>query len=254
MESDHEDGESTTSEGDWVEIERLRRENEQLRADLEDCKDQLFDLLQKENDVPEQAIKDSFNSIITGIDYWMDEVFTEASVETIFKRKFLQNIKANDKKKRFADLGLERRFYANTAWLIELSKSEACHNVVISLVISDFLTHEIFRTEQANDLGNAYPHGVSDEDVDLLVRIQKHMRNDLQRGMSPFCSTPSTSLTAHNQRIQIFLAGEDRLFRPFSQNPRRSKEQTKSPPSTSRNSSRTWSLGWEKYQTRSLSH
>ncbi|KUI66986.1 hypothetical protein VM1G_02305 [Cytospora mali] len=177
------DGESgkAASRREWEEMEKLRQENEQLRTDLEDCKDQLFDILQKDNDIPEQDIKDSFARIFTGIDSWIDEISSESGFEADFKSRYLQNLHANDKKKKFADLGLDLRYYTNISWLVELSKSKCCHIVVISLAISDFLTHEVFRKEKTNEWGNLYPHGIDDDDVNFLVRVQEDMRDNLKR-------------------------------------------------------------------------
>ncbi|KAK7733992.1 hypothetical protein SLS53_007987 [Cytospora paraplurivora] len=182
MDYDHKDGGKFASKAAQVEIEELRQEVERLRTDLASCTDQLFDILQKENDVPEQGIKDSFNSILTGIESWIDEVSSEDDFDALFKSRYYQNLYANDKKKRFADLGLDRRYYSDMNWLVELMRLESCHRVVISLVISNFLTHEIFRKERTDELGNLYPHGIPDDEINMLARIQDDMRENLQRG------------------------------------------------------------------------
>ncbi|ROW11792.1 hypothetical protein VPNG_04959 [Cytospora leucostoma] len=95
-------------------------EVERLRTDLASCTDQLFDILQKENDVPEQGIKDSFNSILTGIESWIDEVSSEDNFDALFKKR-------------------------------------------------------------TDELGNLYPHGIPDDEINLLARIQEDMRENLQR-------------------------------------------------------------------------
>lgn len=184
MASSQGDDEPGSSTGTLHRMHILYRENERLRKDLEDCRDQLFQIMQKGNDIPEGDIKNAFNMIHSGIDNWIDEVSCEDALEESFKKQFKR--KAQNKSS-FAALGLHPQCYSDINWLVgQLGKLRYCLHIVVSLAISKFLTDEIFRNQQTEHWGNLYPHGLSDEQIEFLVETQVKMRDELQRGtLSP---------------------------------------------------------------------
>lgn len=179
--SQGDDDEPGSSTGTSHHMRILYRENERLRKDLEDCRDQLFQIMQKGNDIPEGDIKNAFNMIYSGIDSWIDEVSCEETLEESFKKEFKR--KAQNKSS-FAALGLHPQCYSDINWLVgQLGKLRYCLHIVVSLAISKFLMDEIFRNEQTDHWGNLYPHGLSDEQIEFLVETQVKMKDKLQRGM-----------------------------------------------------------------------
>lgn len=170
------------------EIDRLARDNEQLRSDLEDCKDRLIELLQKENDIPEKTIKDALLSIFKSIDSWIDDISGDEKFD--FKSQWIKNLQSPNRRENLSVLGLESRCL-ELEWQVKLGKLETCHYVILSLVISRSLCKDIFRLKEAERWGSVYPLGLEESEVDWLVEIQKSLASeDLGRGMFPFASLP----------------------------------------------------------------
>lgn len=188
MDSDTEHPEAV---GSSEEIKRLKRDNYQLRADLENYRSQLLDILFTENDIPEQDIKGSFERIFTGIEDWIDEASSAENFQTMFRNNYLETIEDTNGK-CFDDLGFDSGspYHRNLAWFRKLGKLDTCYRVIISLVISKFLIDDMFRKEKTDELGNLYPHGLSKNDIDVLARIQRDMRVNLKRGMFVFPHLP----------------------------------------------------------------
>jgi hypothetical protein len=178
------------------EIERLTRVNEQLNNDLDDCKDQLFELLQKENDVPEQTVKEAFVSVFEGIDSWIDDISSDEKFD--FKSQYTKNLQSDNRRETFGVLGLDPQCL-ELEWQRKLGQLETCHYVVLSLVIARCLVQDIFRFNQASRWGNIYPLDLGNGYIDFLVEIQKTMASDsLRRGLFPLSADSSASmLTSH---------------------------------------------------------
>lgn len=180
MASAHEDDEPGSSTATLHHMDSLHEENERLRKDLEDCRDQLFQLMRKGNDTPESEIKNAFKMIHSGIGSWIDEVCCEDTIEESFKANFKR--KAQNKAS-FASLGLHSQCYSDITWLVDhLGKLRYCLHIVISLAISHFLTNEIFRKEKTEQWGNLYPHGILETDISRIVDLQGKMKDELHRG------------------------------------------------------------------------
>lgn len=163
-------------------IESLRAENIALRRDLEDCKDQLFDVLQKGNDITESDIKAAFSRVYSGIDAWIDELGSEDDYEEAFRTQF-KTIIQDSTGSRLASLGFHRRCYLDVKWRVTLSNLPHCFHIIMSMIISNFLTEQIFRTAKADEWGHLYPHGLSEPEIINLVHLQAVMRTMLRRGM-----------------------------------------------------------------------
>lgn len=162
-----------------LEVQALQNENQMLQDDLEDCRDQLFDLLQKGNDIPEREVKDSYLSVFSGVETWIDEISTDDDFEASFKAQFQRNMQRDDRRQLFATLGLG----PHREWQEELGNSEACYYVVLSLAISQCITQGIFRLRGISDWeGVIYPLGIEDAHIDWLMEIQKTMSDVLRRG------------------------------------------------------------------------
>lgn len=162
-------------------IESLRLENETLRRDLEDCKDQLFEVLQKGNGITESDIKAAFSRVYSGIDAWIDELGSEDGYEEAFRDKFIKNNRVNGS--NLKDLGFHRRCYSDVTWRVKFSNSPQCFPVIMSMLISKFLKECMFRTVKDDEWGNLYPHGLTEDEIKHLLQMQDVMRNKLRRGM-----------------------------------------------------------------------
>ncbi|KAG6358850.1 hypothetical protein INS49_012369 [Diaporthe citri] len=178
MSDSQDESEQRSSLGVNDTIESLRQENETLRRDLEDCKDQLFEVLHKGNDIPEDDIKAAFSRVYSGIDAWIDEITYERGHEETFRAHFKKKIQDGY---GLESLGFHRRCYSNVEWRVRLSKLPHCFHIIVSLIISKFLTDEVFRTAKLDQWRHLCPHGLSDNEINLLVRLQEAMRSKLNR-------------------------------------------------------------------------
>ncbi|ORY66497.1 uncharacterized protein BCR38DRAFT_430487 [Pseudomassariella vexata] len=150
------------------EIEWLISLNDQLHADLEDCKDQLFEILQKENDVPEQTIKEAFTTILEGIEYWIDEISSHRHFD--FKEQWARNLQ-NNRKEKLADLGLHQRCHDIT-WQMKLGELPNCYFVILSMVIAKTIFGEILSHQ------GIFPVGLPRGHIDLVKDLQGIMASD----------------------------------------------------------------------------
>lgn len=195
MASTHADDEpdSSPTETTTYSIDSLYEENERLRKDLEDCRDQLFQLLQKGNDTPENDIKHAFHMIYSGVDSWIDEVSCEDTLGESFKAQFKRKVQS---KSSLASLGLHPQCSSDSVWLVDhLGRLRDSLRIVVSLVISHFLTNEIFRQEKTEKKwGNLYPHAMDEVSIEEIVEMQGKMKDELQRGKNGEQLQNSTSI------------------------------------------------------------
>lgn len=154
-----------------TEIQRLNGENVQLRSDLEECKDQLFDLLQKQNDIPEQAIKDTLIQITEGIDSWIDDVSGDERFD--FKVQYQRNIQSQNRGQIFATLGTS----TDLAWQTNMSKLGTCHYAVLSLVISHWVIDEVLLLRVRNRWP-LHPFGLSESQAEVFQDVQLAMKSE----------------------------------------------------------------------------
>lgn len=163
-------------------IQQLTARNEELSHDLEDCREQLFELLQKENDISEQAIGDAFNRIFEGIDSWIDDISSFGGFEENFKASYQENL-TRDRDGKFRYLGLHSAC-RGIEWVAgRLGNLETCRYVVLSLAVSRCLAEYVFRVHQAQEWGAIFPLGIPDHDISLLVEVQSAMASDaLKKG------------------------------------------------------------------------
>ncbi|KAH8894352.1 hypothetical protein GQ53DRAFT_839951 [Thozetella sp. PMI_491] len=162
------------------EIIRLRKENAGLVQDLDACKDQLFELMRKENDIPEHSVKEAFASVFDGIESWIDELSSDENFDTIFKAQYLQNLKSNSRREDFSILGLDPR-YLEMSWTMKLGKLDTCHFIILSLVIARCVTEDIIRLSQIPEVGGPLPFGLPSEAINLVKRLQHTMSTSLKR-------------------------------------------------------------------------
>lgn len=180
MTSPYQQDEQMSSSASHDNIESLLLENAALRQDLEDCKNQLFEVLQKGNDITESDIKAAFARVYSGIDVWIDELGSEDGYEEAFKDQFITKIRDGSSLK---SLDFHRHCYSDVKWRVSLSNSPYCFQIIMSMIISKFLKDNIFRTAKVDEWGNLYPHGLKEHEIKNLVQLQEVMKTKLRRGM-----------------------------------------------------------------------
>ncbi|KAH6647880.1 hypothetical protein BKA67DRAFT_400161 [Truncatella angustata] len=158
------------------EIKQLTSWNEELHDDLEECRDQLFTLLQKESDVSEQAISDAYSRIFEGLDSWIDEISTHEGFGLTFKSRYLENMKRS-KEERSKILAINW-VCQDIEWLTKLGKLETCRYVVLALVVTRCLMEDVFRVEDSEERDHIYPFGLSSKEIEFLVQVQEAMASD----------------------------------------------------------------------------
>lgn len=181
MESKSNSSPNITLEQALEEIKLLTGKNDELSDDLEECRDQLFTLLQKESDVSEQTISDAYSRIFEGLDSWIDEISTTDGFEVTFKSRY-QEVLKRSKEERTKTLGLGW-VCQDIEWLIKLGKLETCRYVVLALIVTRCLVEQVFRLEDSDNWDNIYPFGLPAKEVDFLFQVQEAMAaDDNQRG------------------------------------------------------------------------
>lgn len=127
-----------------IPAQSLGEENARLKADLEECKIRLFELLYEDNQVSDGSIRKEYDDICESIEKWIDEVFKECD----FTRRF--NVVLKREPHKLAKLGIDPEIQDSEleddgapgmAWL---SRQETCNHIVLSLAIWDILENYIF--------------------------------------------------------------------------------------------------------------
>lgn len=158
-------------------IRQLTFRNEELSHDLEDCRDQIFELLQKDNDIPEQSIGDSFTRIFEGIDSWIDDISSSENFGEIFKSQYQESLSHREAK--FRPLFLPQAC-PSIEWLTDkLGNLETCRYVVLSSAIAQFLMKYVFRVPESRRWECVFPFGLCFDDIMLLVEAQSAMASDV---------------------------------------------------------------------------
>jgi hypothetical protein len=161
-------------------IAQLKEQNAQLNNELEDCQDRLLELLQKENDVPEQALKQEFIRIFDSIEAWIDDVSGDENFE--FDDRWNSRIENNHLEQLILSLGLDESCN-DPEWLEKLRVLGTCHYVVLSLVIARCLMEDIFRYNLTVSWGDIYPLSLEEDVIEGIVEMQDVMASDaLRRG------------------------------------------------------------------------
>ncbi|GAW13051.1 hypothetical protein ANO14919_024290 [Xylariales sp. No.14919] len=155
-------------------IEQLENENIQLAHDLDECRDLLFDILQKENEVPEQRVKDTFIRIFSAIDSWIDEVSVDDEFD--FKSRYASNIHSTSLKNSFQDLGLKGGCL-DISWAKKLGELGACYYIILSLVVTRHVVEKIFGVGQKSK-GDLFPPGITHKQIDFLEQVKNAMGSD----------------------------------------------------------------------------
>lgn len=167
------------------EIARLRAINEDLELDLSETQDRLFGLTEKENDVPEKAIKDAYLAIIRGVNFWIDEV--SGHKDFSFRPKWQEHMQSQGRQESLKKLGFDARYHDIT-WQKKLGEAPSAHYTFLSLVITRILRREIFnRSETSSTRGAIYPFSLNDKSIKLVNELQQAMGSEeLGKGLS-FC-------------------------------------------------------------------
>ncbi|KAI1736877.1 hypothetical protein F4680DRAFT_468738 [Xylaria scruposa] len=155
-------------------IQQLENENKQLAHDLEECRDQLFDVLQKQYEIPEQRIKDDFTRIFLAIDSWIDDVSVDDRFD--FKERYASNIHSTMFKDIFQDLGLKGGCL-DISWAKKLGELEACHYVVLSLLVTCYVVEDIFGVGPRLK-GDPFPPGIMPKQITFIEKIKNAMGSD----------------------------------------------------------------------------
>ncbi|KAI0420707.1 hypothetical protein F5X98DRAFT_382693 [Xylaria grammica] len=175
-------------------IEQLENGNIQLSHDLDECRDLLFDILQKENEVPEQRVKDEFIRIFVAIDSWIDEVSVDDEFD--FKNRYASNIHGASLKNSFRGLGLKGGCL-DISWAKKLGELEACRYVVLSLAVTRHVVEEIFGVGQEPE-GDLFPPGIIQKQIDVIEQVKNAMGSDSDtpKGGQPLLkSKPQTMMS-----------------------------------------------------------
>ncbi|KAK8120021.1 uncharacterized protein PG998_004647 [Apiospora kogelbergensis] len=170
-------------------IQELEAENEELNDDFDDCRDQLLNLLQKEDDIAEDTLCETFKRVFEGVTTWINEVSTNDNFAISFNSLYKKNL-AHDKVESFSGLGLSQGCLEND-WLARLGELETCRYVVLTLVILQTLK-EVFQVEASSrrarpearkkmkadayeHLRAIYPIGISTKQIEVFEDVQKSM-------------------------------------------------------------------------------
>lgn len=163
----------TTLEDALTEIASLENTNAQLLTDLEECRDQLFALVQKSNDIPEQTIKDAFIRIIEGIESWIDDISGDESFPIDFRLQYQRNLQSGSRDTLFRKLF--KQHCSDITWQTNLSQVTNCHYAILSLLISRWLVGNIFLASDEVQDWNLYPVGLSPNQISFVRQVERAM-------------------------------------------------------------------------------
>jgi len=160
------------------EIAFLRTENAQLSNDLGTCKDHLFALLQAENDIPEESVKDAFTRILAGIDSWIDDA--SADEEFDFDQYYAQAVGNPDAGYPLDSLGIEQDFL-EVAWLKTLGTMWTCPYTILSLVIVKWFMDDLLMLQNIPPYLTLYPLGLTQSQREVIAHIERAMHTDQEK-------------------------------------------------------------------------
>ncbi|KAI1128577.1 hypothetical protein F5Y10DRAFT_174736 [Nemania abortiva] len=175
MEDYSSDNSDISLEGAVAKIEQLENENRQLVHELEECKDQLFELLQQENDIPEQQVKDEFIRIFDAVDSWIDDVSGDENFD--FKSRYSKTMQRSDRRDLFKELGLEAECL-EMPWAMKVGGLETSHYVVLSLAITHFIVTDIFKVSPWRESRDLFPPGISVAERGVIRRVESAMGSE----------------------------------------------------------------------------
>ena len=167
-----------------ITLEMMEAENKSLRADLDDCKKRLFELVYEEDPIASATIRKDYENICDAIENWIDEVFKEED----FRKRFSSILKGEPQ--MLTELGLlevTRDSDGNpiydigtlesmeVQWMRWLENIDTCNYIVISLVIWHYLETKIFV--------EWLPIGTTPDQSLLINEILQHKKKDLGEGV-----------------------------------------------------------------------
>jgi hypothetical protein len=144
-------GEPTAAEEIW----KLKKQNERLTDDL-------FELLQPDNQVSEASLRNDYKEICDAIESWIDSV-TTASRKVDFKRHYKEQLRNEKRRAMLRDLVFDP---------VTLGEYDNVAYVVLSLMIELQLEKYIFR--------RPYPIGITKKQTEVIEEIEECMYNNSQ--------------------------------------------------------------------------
>ncbi|KAI4601688.1 hypothetical protein KJ359_011819 [Pestalotiopsis sp. 9143b] len=158
------------------EIARLRAINEELESDLLETQDQLLSLTEKENGVPEKAVKDAYLAVIRGVNFWIDDVSGHKDFR--FRSKWQEHLQSKSRKETLEDLGLDARCHDIT-WQKRLGDKPSAHYTFLSIVVVNAIRDSIFhRSRTSSTRGAMYPFSMDDKSIKLVDELQQAMGSE----------------------------------------------------------------------------
>ena len=129
-------------------IERPLYEIDRLQGDLEECRTQVFALLNQDEQVSEGTIADEYRGISDAVDIWVDEVFGDVAA---FRRVLERNLKDEKTVRQMEEAGLDPQ----SPHFEQILKADTCNLLIPCCLIWSHLNDKIFQRK--------YPIGLSEQ-------------------------------------------------------------------------------------------
>lgn len=158
-------------------IEELEDQLHSNKDQVDAYREQILELSQSQDDVSDDAIRKTLQSVFDGIESWIDELSSQQGFDDQFSAHFATRLK-NPKAQSFLT---ERTHDAGVDW-VKVGRSDNCTYTILSLVIGDRLQHEVFRIPEAPSYGHIYPIEVPGEYARVLRQVQEKIRSTDKEG------------------------------------------------------------------------
>lgn len=134
-------------------------------------REQLLELSQSQDDVPEDKIQRAFQSVFDGVELWIDELSSQPGFDEHFARNFILRLR----EPKVENLLSEMTNNSGVDWM-RVGHSQYCTYTIFSLVLGDFLERDVFRLLESSKYGHIYPYELRKEHMKVLSEVQHKMK------------------------------------------------------------------------------
>ena len=166
-------------------VEEPLSEIDRLRNDLDECRTQLFALLNQDEQVSEGSIEKEYYEISDAIDTWVREVFGES---TTFRNTLNRNLKDRKTRRQLKEAGLEPA----SPHFEQILKAETCRLLVPSRLIWSYLRERIFQ--------EPYPIGLSEQHYRTISKAEEVMERRSSGEYGKYSRPSSTQVLTISDR------------------------------------------------------
>lgn len=135
-------------------------------------RDQLFELSQSQDDVSEDSIRNNFQSVFDGVEFWIDELSGKPGFDEQFAKRFAERLSDSRTQRDLSDLTND----ADIDWF-KVARSQNFSYIILSLAIGQCLEQNVFRLSEMLRHGHIYPPELRSEHMKFLSEVQGRIKS-----------------------------------------------------------------------------